>query len=122
MPAKLWAIVVVVLCTLLTSSAQIFLKFGALRLPEIINNVPLLAGLGLYAIAAVALIISFKGGDVTVLYPIIATSYVWVALLSYVFLNESLHVLKFLGIFSIFTGICFIGWGGRHDAELPEGI
>ncbi|MBI4140765.1 hypothetical protein HY485_02915 [Candidatus Woesearchaeota archaeon] len=115
MGAKLWAVVLVVFCTLLTSSAQILYKFGALRLPEIVTNVPLLVGIVLYAVAAVVLIVSFKGGDVTVLYPIIATSYVWVALLSYVFLGELLSVLKFFGILFIFSGICCIGFGSRSS-------
>ncbi|MBI4141932.1 hypothetical protein HY484_03340 [Candidatus Woesearchaeota archaeon] len=119
MAAKIWAVLLVVFCTLLTSSAQILYKFGALRLPEIITNVPLLTGIVLYVFAAVILIVSFKGGDVTVLYPIIATSYIWVAVLSYFFLNESLSFLKFFGIFSIFTGICFIGFGSRNNADVP---
>ena len=121
MATRLWAIVLVIFCTLLTSSAQILLKFGAAHLPRIFSNLPLLSGLFLYAIAAVALIISFKGGEVTVLYPIIATSYVWVALLSKFFFNESLSWLKFVGIFSIMLGICCIGGGSKKDSiELVE--
>ena len=117
MATKLWAIVLVVFCTLFTSSAQILLKFGAPKLPVIFFNLPLIVGLFLYGIAAFALIVSFKGGEVTVLYPIIATSYVWVTLLSWVFLDEPLFLLKFLGVFSIILGICFIGWGSKKNTE-----
>lgn len=120
MRTKTWAIVLVVFCTLLTSSAQILLKQGAAELPRIFSNTPLLAGLVIYAVAAVALIISFKGGEVTVLYPIIATSYVWVLILSNIFFKEQLSFLKFLGVFAIIVGICFIGWGSKRDhAEIP---
>ena len=113
MATKTWAVVIVIFCTLLTSSAQILLKFGAVRLPEVVTNVPLLVGLCIYAFAAAALIVSFKGGEVTVLYPIIATSYVWVMMLSNVFLNEQLVPLKFAGVFSIIAGICCIGLGSK---------
>ncbi len=118
MPTKLWAVLLVIFCTLLTSSAQILLKFGALGLPAIFSNVPLIIGMLIYGIAAFALIISFKGGEVTVLYPIIATSYVWVTLLSRFYFGEPLIYLKFIGVFAIIVGICFIGFGSKNtDVE-----
>lgn len=116
MAAKWWAVALVIFCTFLTSSAQIFLKFGAQRLPAIFSNTPLIAGMFLYGIGAVALIIAFKGGEVTVLYPIIATSYVWVTLLSSFYFGEPLLHLKFLGVFSIILGICFIGFGSKKNS------
>ena len=117
MATKSWAVALVIFCTLLTSTAQIFLKFGAQKLPAIFSNTPLIVGMLLYGIGAVALITAFKGGEVTVLYPIIATSYVWVTLLSRVYFGESLSVLKFLGVFSIILGICFIGFGSKKNSE-----
>lgn len=119
MATKLWAVCLVIFCTLLTSSAQILLKFGAQNLPAIFSNVPLIVGLIIYGVAALALIISFKGGEVTVLYPIIATSYVWVTLLSNVYFQEQLSFLKFFGVFSIILGICFIGWSSRETGAVP---
>lgn len=121
MATKLWAVCLVIFCTLLTSSAQILLKFGAQNLPAIFSNVPLIVGMIIYGVAALALIISFKGGEVTVLYPIIATSYVWVTLLSNVYFQEQLSFLKFFGVFSIILGICFIGWGSRETGAVPAG-
>lgn len=117
MAAKLWAVALVVFCTLLTSTAQVFLKFGAQRLPSIFSNFPLIIGMCLYAIGAVALITAFKGGEVTVLYPIIATSYIWVTLLSRLYFGEPLLWLKFVGVFSIVLGICFIGFGSKKNSE-----
>ena len=78
MATKLWAMGIVLSCTLLTSTAQIFWKFGAEKLEfnflSIITNVNLLIGIFLYAIGGILLIISFRGGEVSVLYPIIAIS------------------------------------------------
>ncbi len=116
MATKLWAIALVVLCTIFTSFAQILYKYGAARLPEIITNAPLIAGLFLYGIGAVLLIVSFKGGDVSVLYPIIATSYVWVSLLSNYYFDEPLNMYKGVGIMLIIAGISMISWSGKKDA------
>ena len=64
------------------------------------------------------LIIAFKGGEVSVLYPIIATSYVWVSLLSMKFLDEKINIFKWIGISIIIAGIILIGYGSKH--AVPE--
>ena len=120
MKTPLWAVLLMVVCTFFTSSAQIFLKYGSARLPLIFWNWPLFAGLSLYGFGAVLLIISLKGGDVTVLYPIVATSYIWVTILSIVFFGEHVGFLKWTGIFSIIMGICFIGWGSKRNGATVE--
>jgi drug/metabolite transporter (DMT)-like permease len=114
MATKLWAVGLIFLCTTLTSSAQIFYKFGAAKLPLIFFNWPLLTGLTLYGIGAIIFVIALKGGDVSVLFPIIATSYVWVSLLSNYFFNEPLNIFKWVGIFLIMVGISVIGFGSRE--------
>ncbi len=118
MRTKAWAIVLMVLTTALTSTAQIFYKIGAEKLSfdifSIIFNVHLIAGLSLYAVGSVLMITAFKGGELSVLYPIIATSYIWVGLLSLILFNESLNTLRWLGIFTIFFGIVLIGLGSKR--------
>lgn len=117
MKTKWWAVVLVVFATAFTSSAQIFFKFGSARLPEIFWNWPLLIGIALYAIVGLLTILSFRGGEVTVLVPIFATSYIWVSILAVFFLNESMNLLKWTGIFAIIVGICFIGWGSKRNSS-----
>ncbi|MBW2966240.1 EamA family transporter [Candidatus Woesearchaeota archaeon] len=120
MATKRWAIGLVFVCTLFTSFAQIFYKFGADRLSfnliSIITNWQIVLGLTLYGIGAVLLITALKGGDVSVLYPIVATSYIWVSLLSMYFFGEIMNLYKWIGIIAIFFGVIFVAKGGKKDS------
>ena len=111
------------LTTLLTSTAQVFYKRGVPSLEfnilSIITNYDIIIGLLLYVVGAVLMITAFKGGELSVLYPIVATSYIWVGLFSYFIFAESLNILRWLGIFAIFFGVVFIGLGSK-DKDLME--
>lgn len=126
MKTKFWAIGLVVLVTALTSVAQLFFKIGAdsLVLSKLYTNWPLGLGLVIYGFGAVLLIIALKHGEVTVLYPVIATSYIWVALFSWRLFNESLGFVKLLGIISIVIGIVLISFGSKPSGAIAyeEGV
>ena len=120
MKTKFWAIALMVITTLFTSVAQVFYKTGADKLSfdilAIITNVPIIIGLMLYVIGAVLMIIALRGGELSVLYPIIATSYIWVGILSFFIFNEALNLLRWSGISAIFFGVVFIGLGSKGAA------
>ena len=122
MATKLWAALVVLFTTLLTSTAQIMYKLGVKNLEfsfyGILTNYYIIGGLFLYIVGGVLIILALKGGDVSVLYPLIATSYIWVSLLSYNFLGEKMNLFKWVGVFGIMLGIGFIGYGSKDAA--PE--
>ena len=117
MATKLWAALLVLFTTLLTSSAQILWKKGSATLAfdilGILTNYYLLGGILLYIVGGALLIISFRGGEVSVLYPIIAMSYIWVSLLSVKFLGEKMNTFKWLGVIAIIMGIVSIGFGSK---------
>lgn len=123
MATKLWAIILIFFTTFLTSSAQILYKLGTPSLEfdiiSILKNYYLISGLLLYAIGAILMIISFRGGEVSVLYPIIATSYIWVSLLSIYFLGETMNIYKWIGVFIIMAGIISIGYGSKENIPAP---
>ena len=122
MKTKSWAIALMVLCTLGTSTAQLLYKKGAAILTldpvSLITNYYLIGGLLIYGVGALLMITAFKGGEVTVLYPIIATGYIWVSLLSIFFLNEAMNLMKWIGVITIIVGIILIGWSSRNTEEI----
>jgi len=122
MKTEFWAIGLMVLCTAFTSIAQVFYKLGAARLEfdlfALITNLPLIIGMVLYILGAVIMIIAFRGGEVSVLYPIIATSYIWVSLLSIYFFNENLNLFRWIGILVVITGVIFISIGSKEKESV----
>ncbi len=122
MQTKAWAVWLMILCTAFTSTAQVLYKFGANKLEfnfmGLISNLPLISGMALYVLGAVIMITAFKGGEVSVLYPIVATSYIWVSLMSIYFFSEKLGLLRWLGIFAIIIGIILIGMGSKEKEAI----
>jgi drug/metabolite transporter (DMT)-like permease len=59
------------------------------------------------------MLIAFRGGELSVLYPLIALSYVWVAILSKIFLGDMMNPFKWAGIIFIMAGVSLIGIGGK---------
>ncbi len=110
-----YAILIVVVMTGLTAFAQLMLKLGSAKLSldifVLLTNVPLIIGAVTYIISAFIFIIALKYGELSILYPIIALSYVWVNFLSSHYLGETLNFFKWMGIGSILIGVWLIGWG-----------
>ncbi len=117
MKTKLWAMGLIVLCTVFTTAAQYFWKLATdgfvLDISVLLTNYWLWLGFFFYGVAAFLLIIALKGGELSVLYPIIATSFIWVTILSNIAFGESLGMNKLLGIGTIMIGITFIGVGSK---------
>lgn len=118
MRTQRWAILLVAFCTLLTAAGQLFYKLGANSLVftpvGLITNYFLWIGGIIYIISAALFIVALRGGDLSVLYPIVALSFIWVTLLSGSILKEPITNLKIGGIVFIIGGIWLIGLGSRE--------
>jgi multidrug transporter EmrE-like cation transporter len=84
-----------------------------LSLPAILTNVPLILGYSLYGVNTLLLVVALRDGELSMLYPIIALTYVWVTLLSYTLLHEPPNLYKNIGIATIVVGVAVLGRGGR---------
>ncbi len=104
----------VFICTILGAAAQILMKNGVnhmthFSLLQAIRNVPLLAGYCLYGINTLLLMLALRDGELSMLYPIIALTYVWVTMLSTYFFNEQVTLPKIAGIMVIVGGVTVLG-------------
>lgn len=117
------AIILILFTTLLTSAAQLLYKFGAsglnLSFAGIVYNKFFILGTLIYFIAGALAFLSFRNGEVTVIYPILATSYVWVAIFSVYLLGEKVNLFKIIGILTIVGGVSLIGFS-RNKIEAAQ--
>ena len=81
---------------------------------SLLTNWPLLAGYGCLGLNTGLLVLALRNGQLSVLYPIIALTYVWVAILSPMFFEDSLNAFKVVGIGFIVGGVSLIGLGSRQ--------
>jgi multidrug transporter EmrE-like cation transporter len=112
-------------CTVFAAAAQVLLKFGATHaMPQmhpadpstwmpfamaLLGNYPLVLGYCAHSGNALLLILALRDGELSMLYPIIALTYVWVNLLSMYFFHEHMNVWKALGIALIIAGVALLG-------------
>ena len=115
MQTELWAISLVLLGSLLGSLGPIMLKKAtgkiSFNIKEIITNYYLISGFLFYGIGTVLFIPALKGGELSVLYPLVAVTYIWVSLWSMMLLKEKMNLYKWTGIFLVILGVVFIGLG-----------
>jgi len=117
----------VFLCTLVGAAAQILLKQGTSSLPAgglagvvgnipaVLGNLPLWAGYICYGANTFMLVMALRRGHLSVLYPIIALTFVWVTILSPRFFpGDHLNGWKVLGVGMIVAGVSLIGKGSRQ--------
>ena len=111
--------IVVAACTVLGAVAQFLIKVGMNpdhvphNLAGLLTDVPLIAGYACYGLFTVAMVLALREGELSKLYPIIALTFVWVTLLSYLVLKETPNIYKNVGIVIIVLGVGVLGRGGR---------
>ena len=109
---QLWAIGLVLIAAILGALGQLNFKLGSdklsLKIRDLLRNRYLFIGIILYGISTIMFITALKGGELSVLYPIVATSYIWAILLAKKVLNEKINVYKWAGVAMIIFGVSFI--------------
>jgi len=113
------SLLMIVAFTIFSAAAQVLLKFGTIQLKlnptfvGLLTNFPLLGGLALYGIGAALMVVALRHGELSVLYPLISLSYVWVAVLSVLVFGEIMNAYKVGGICAIMAGVAVLGSGAR---------
>lgn len=104
-----WAILLVFVCTIFVSAAQLLLKTGVMAsqftLFAFITNPFIILGILFYGLGGLIMIFALRSGEVTILFPIMTSSYIWVSLGSLIFLDETISIARWGGIILIVLGI-----------------
>lgn len=113
--AELWAIGLVIFATILGAFGPIYLKKGSssfgFNIIKLLKNYNLILGVFFYGLATLLFIPALSGGDLSILYPFVSLTYIWVSLLSIYILKEKMNKFKWIGILLIIIGVSFIGIG-----------
>jgi len=107
----------------LGAAAQILIKSGAGALGAhasladtaigMITIPALFFGYALYGMYTVVLVLALRRGELSVLYPVIALTFVWVTIASVVVFHEQMNAAKLAGIAIIMAGVAVLGKGGK---------
>ena len=73
-----------------------------------------MGGYCLYGISTLLLVLALKDGELSLLYPVIALTYVWVTVLSFLIFHDDINPWKLAGIVLIVSGVAVLGKGGRR--------
>ena len=74
----------------------------------LLTNHHLIIAVTVYALSTLLYVYALSKGNLSILYPIIATSYIWTMIFSQVFLNESVGITSWAGVFFILLGVALI--------------
>ncbi len=110
------SILLVLLCTVFGVAAQYLIKSSAasltqVSLPAVLANTQMWLGLSLYGISTGLLILALRDGELSLLYPVISLTYVWVTVLSIFVFHESVNPFKIAGVAVIWRGRGLLGKG-----------
>jgi len=111
MITSIWAIIVVNITNIMAALGSIYIKKSTkikISVSSLFRNMDFIKGGLLYILGTVLFIPALKYGELSVLYPFVALSYIWAVLFSIRFLKERMNSLKWIGVFLILIGVLFI--------------
>ena len=100
------------LAAFIGSIGQLEFKQGANNLQFdiklLLTNYHLIAGVVVYSVSTVLYVYALNKENLSILYPIIATSYIWTLIFSKIFLKEPVGLTSWAGVFFILLGVALI--------------
>ncbi len=74
----------------------------------LLTNYHLIIGVLVYFVSTVLYVYALNKEQLSILYPIIATSYIWTTIFSKIFLKETVGLTSWVGVFFILLGVTLI--------------
>jgi uncharacterized membrane protein len=108
-----WKIVLLTaLSAFIGSIGQLEFKRGADNLQFdiklLLTNYHLILGLAVYGVSTILYIYALNKEQLSLIYPIAATSYIWTTIFSKILLKESIGITSVVGLFFILLGVTLI--------------
>ena len=109
------SIICFVIASVLGAAGQFLYKSGANRatggFSSYLLNPRLLSGVACYVGVMVLFIAAFRrGGELSVLYPIYASTFIFSAIGAYLLFNERIHPANIVGMALLVAGMFLMGW------------
>jgi drug/metabolite transporter (DMT)-like permease len=122
------SLMLVFCCTLFGGVAQYLFKRcsaqtalvvqgGVVHWMALFTNYPLWTGLCCYGISTLLMVLALRDGELSLLYPVISLTYIWVMFMSVLLLHEPLTVWKVAGVSLICFGVGLLGMNGKKAAQ-----
>jgi multidrug transporter EmrE-like cation transporter len=116
MQTPISSILMFVVAALLGALGQFLYKAGADRTTETVAsyllNPLLLCGVVCYIGVMVLFVAAFKrGGSMSVLYPVYASTFIWGALIAWIAFSEPIRAVNVVGMFVLVAGMFLMGLG-----------
>jgi len=108
-----WRIILLTaLSAFIGSIGQLEFKRGADNLQFdiklLLTNYHLIIAVAVYCVSTVLYVYALNKENLSILYPIVATSYIWTLLFSKIFLKEPVGLTSWAGVFFILLGVTLI--------------
>jgi len=108
-----WRIILLTaLSAFIGSIGQLEFKRGADNLQFdiklLLTNYHLIIAIAVYCVSTVLYVYALSKENLSILYPIVATSYIWTLLFSKIFLKEQVGLTGWAGVFFILLGVTLI--------------
>lgn len=103
-------ILLMTISSLLTVIGQFLWKIGS-SASSLNDFAMIFIGFSLYGIGSLFMIYSLKFGQLSILYPVMCTSYIFAIIVGYIFFDEKITFFKVIGTLLILVGVTYIGKG-----------
>ena len=74
----------------------------------LLTNYHLIIAIAVYCVSTVLYVYALNKENLSILYPIVATSYIWTLMFSKIFLKEPIGLTSWAGVFFILLGVTLI--------------
>ena len=109
-------IVLYLVAAVLGAFGQYYYKKGGQILAETGSflNIPTIVGVVLFCLVMVLFVISYKmGGQISVVYPFYATTFVWGVVIGHFLEKEPIKLSSLVGLAFVLVGVSLMAWSSK---------